>query len=77
MNVNMKVTSTAVTELSSSELPDKIKDKAEQGAGIVQFKTNGELTHVVMRADVYRYLVGPPLDLSMPGDEDIDLPLPR
>lgn len=74
--MNVKVTN-AITELSSSDLPDEIKDKAKQGVGIVQFKDNGELTHVVIRADVYRRLVGPPLDLSMPGDEDIDLPLPR
>jgi hypothetical protein len=31
----------------------------------------------VIRADVYRRLVGPPLDLSTPGGEEIDLPLPR
>lgn len=58
-------------------MPDKIKDKAEKGAGIVEFKADGKLTHVVIRADVYRRLVGPPLDLSIPGSEDIDLPLPR
>jgi len=67
----------AVAQLPSSDLPDNIKAEAEKGAGIVEFKADGELTHVVIRADVYRRLVGPPLDLSMPGGEDIDLPLPR
>lgn len=76
-NMNANISTIAVAELSSSDLPDAIKHQAGQGAGIVHFKTDGELTHVVIRADVYRHLVGPPLDLSMPGGEDIELPLPR
>jgi hypothetical protein len=35
----------AVTQLPSAELPDKIKARAEEGAGIVESKADGKLTH--------------------------------
>jgi hypothetical protein len=64
-----------ITKVSSADLPDNIKHKAEEGAGIVEVLDDGTLTHVVIRADAYRRLIGPPLALGMPGAEDIDLPL--
>jgi hypothetical protein len=67
----------SIARASSAALPEDIKHKAEEGAGIVELMDGGKLTHVVVRADVYRALIGQPLNLGMPGGEDIDLPLPE
>jgi hypothetical protein len=49
--------------LSASRAPpvtlgDEIKQKAAEGAGIVEVMEDGKCTHVVIRDDVYRLLIG-------------------
>ena len=67
----------AISRVSSAALADEIKHKADEGVGIVEVIDHDRRTHVVIRDDVYRRLIGPSLSesLAMPGGEDIDLPL--
>jgi len=68
-----------ISRVSSTALADEIKHKADEGVGIVEVMDHDRRTHVVIRDDVYRRLIGPSLSesLAMPGGEDIDLPLPE
>jgi hypothetical protein len=67
-----------VTQVSSAELTKAIKDKVDEGIGIVEVMDHGKRTHVVLSDDVYRRLTGPNLReaLAMPDGDDIDLDLP-
>jgi hypothetical protein len=65
-----------VTQVSSAALPGEIKHKADEGLGIVEVVDHGKRTHVVIREDVYRRLIGPSLSES-PDGEDVELPLPE
>jgi hypothetical protein len=73
------MTTMTVTQVSSAALTEEIKHKADEGLGIVEVLDNGKRTHVVIRDDVYRRLIGPSLSesLAMPGGDDIELPLPE
>jgi hypothetical protein len=70
---------TAVTQVSSSVLPDEIKRKTGEGAGIVEvMDPGGTRTHVVIRDDVYRRLLGPTLrEMVPPIGDDIEFHPPR
>jgi hypothetical protein len=70
---------TAVTQVSSSVLPDEIKRKTGEGAGIVEvMDPGGTRTHVVIRDDVYRRLLGPTLrEMVPPIGDDIEFDPPR
>jgi hypothetical protein len=70
---------TAVTQVSSSALPDEIKRKTGEGAGIVEvMDPGGTRTHVVIRDDVYRRLLGPTLrEMVPPIGDDIEFDPPR
>jgi len=50
-----------------------------EGLGIVEVMDHDRRTHVVLRDDVYRRLIGPALSesLAMPDGADIELPLPE
>ncbi len=67
-----------VSQVSTTELTKTIKDKADEGIGIVEVMDHGRRTHVVLRDDVYRRLTGPSLreSLAMPDGDDIELDLP-
>jgi hypothetical protein len=67
-----------VSQVPTTELTKSIKDKADEGIGIVEVMDDGRRTHVVLRDDVYRRLTGPSLreSLAMPEGDDIDLELP-
>lgn len=62
----------AVTRVSTSSLPEEIRRKTAEGAGIVEVvDAGGTRTHVVIRDDVYRRLLGPSLRETVPpiGDD--------
>lgn len=69
----------AVTQVSTATLPDEIKRKTGEGAGIVEVvDQGGTRTHVVLRYDVYRRLLGPTLrEMVPPAGDDIEFDPPR
>ena len=75
----MSMNTMTVTQVSSGDLPPEIKHKADEGLGIVEVMDHGRRTHVLLRDDVYRRLIGPSLSesLAMPSGDDIELPLPE
>jgi hypothetical protein len=64
-----------VGQVSSTALADEIKHKADEGVGIVEvMDQGGKRTHVVLRDDVYRRLLGPTLleMVACPESDDIE-----
>jgi hypothetical protein len=63
-----------VTRVSSATPADEIKHKADEGAGIVEVTDQaGKHTHVVLRDDVYRRLLGPTLREMVAHPEGADI----
>jgi hypothetical protein len=65
----------AVGRVSSAALADEIRHKADEGLGIVEvMDQGGKRTHVVLRDDVYRRLLGPTLleMVACPESDDIE-----
>jgi hypothetical protein len=71
--------SMTVTQVPSAALADEIKHKADEGPGIVEvMNQEGKRTHVVLRDDVYRRLLGPTLrEMVPPIGDDIEFDPPR
>ena len=68
------------TQVSSAALADEIKHKADEGVGIVEVMDHGgKRTHVVLRDDVYRRLLGPTLleMVAHPESNDVEFEPPR
>jgi hypothetical protein len=70
----MKMNTMTVTRVSSATLAEEIKHKADEGAGIVEVMDQaGKRTHVVLRDDVYRRLLGPTLLEMVAHPESADI----